>query len=32
MCGQGLFFAPPLPVGEVAAWLDQRLGRSVSAV
>jgi diguanylate cyclase (GGDEF)-like protein/PAS domain S-box-containing protein len=32
MCGQGLFFAPPLPVAEVAAWLDERLGRSVSAV
>jgi diguanylate cyclase (GGDEF)-like protein/PAS domain S-box-containing protein len=32
MCGQGLFFAPPLPVGEVTAWLDGRLGRSVSAV
>ena len=32
MCGQGLFFAPPLPVNEVAAWLDERLGRSVSAV
>jgi EAL domain-containing protein (putative c-di-GMP-specific phosphodiesterase class I) len=32
MCGQGLFFAPPLPVDEVAAWLDERLGRNVSAV
>jgi predicted signal transduction protein with EAL and GGDEF domain len=32
LCGQGLFFAPPLPAREVAAWLDERLGRSVGAV
>jgi len=32
LCGQGLYFAPPLPVAEVAPWLDERLGRSMSVV
>jgi diguanylate cyclase (GGDEF)-like protein/PAS domain S-box-containing protein len=32
LCGQGLFFAPPLPAREVAGWLEGRLGRSVGAV
>jgi len=32
LCGQGLFFAPPLPAREVAAWLTERLGRNVGAV
>jgi EAL domain-containing protein (putative c-di-GMP-specific phosphodiesterase class I) len=31
-CGQGLYFAPPLPVADVATWLDERLGRSMTAV
>ncbi|HEX5634872.1 MAG TPA: EAL domain-containing protein [Gemmatimonadales bacterium] len=32
LCGQGLYFSPPLPAREVPAWLAERLGRSVGAI